>query len=184
MKFKVLLVISFIFILQSCSSLDPRVTEESVSKLAIRVQSLIDTIDSEVATSKGLPELAKAIIELTQTEVTGSGASATLVVSLGHSQSNKSSNSLKLVLVPIEGKLKSEMLNDDLLIAQNIVAALRGVKNANTLELKSLSVSLAISQTVGANGGVEFEFMGAGIDIGGEGSKSTGNTVTLVFENS
>jgi hypothetical protein len=182
MKFRLLIALLLIITLQSCSSINPKVTEESVSKLAIRVQKLIDTIDSEVAANKGLPELARAIIELSQTEVSGSGAGAKLVVSLGHSKSNKRSNSLKLVLIPIEGKLKPEVLDDDLLIAQNIVAALKGVKNANSLKLKSLSVSLAISQTVNVDGGLDFEFMGAGIDIGGEISKSTGNTVTLVFE--
>jgi len=178
-------ILFFIFILglTNCASFQSRKEKGiTVSTLLNQIQIAINEIHANTKNTS-LPPFKSAELKLsTEAEKSKSGE-ASFVLSCNRSRSDKTSNTITLVLVPNDGSEKDLGIDSQMghEIADSVIAAVTAIDNKGFLKLETLTVEsgLRVSEKKGA--GLKIELIGITIKGGSSSESTNSNSLKLIF---
>ena len=163
-------------------------TDVQIAELLNQIQRALITVQDSAA-SENLPKLNSVIVELqTQFKKEGGGGLSLFVVTLGAKASKEEVQMLKLTLKPPEVGAKMPVSAADVYqsLAEAILAAAKGAAAAKTreprLELSELVATIKFVVLASGGGGIRFTIAPVSIDLSGNVSDSTTQTISVTFK--
>lgn len=159
-----------------------------ISELLNQIQRALITVQDSAA-SENLPKLDSVIVELqTQFKKEGGGGLSLFVISLGAKASKEEVQTLKLTLKPpkVGAEMPVSAADVHKSLAEAILAAAKGAAAARErkpkLELSELVATIKFVVVASGGGGVKFIIAPVSIDLSGNVSDTTTQSITVTFK--